>query len=118
MIYKYDHTEIFSPKDRAMSDNDRVLVKTIDGHWFLVKRAGQRSWVAVAVAEGGSMPDYQNVATHDVDGNSKNIMQRLDNALTIESAYYVYSNKQYRMAMISIMATGHIATKIEVNMVA
>lgn len=106
--------EVLNPQNLKMKEDDRVLVKTGQGVWFLVKRVGQRSWTAECVAEKDEA-DYKNWVTETINGNASTIMEELYNAYGIDGAYQIKTKTAYRMAMICIFATGELDEAIEVN---
>ena len=106
--------EVMNPQNLKVKENERVLCKTNQDVWFLVKRAGQRSWVATCVAEKDEA-DYKVWYLEDVNGNASTIMSDLYDAYGIKEAYEIKSKRAYRMAMISIFATGRIETAINVD---
>ena len=114
MNFFYNEFSIAYPNVVKLRGDDRVLLKTIGGNWFLVKRAGERSWEANCVADAHEA-DYTNISVHTLTGNSKTIMPNIHEYYKIEKAYFITNKKQYRTAMISILATGEIDARIEVN---
>ena len=107
---------IYAPENLKLKRDERLLVKTSEGDWFLVKRLGQRSWGAICVAEALEA-DYENIDTANVGGNASSIMKELEDTHGIAECYSVTSKKQYRMAMVSILSTGRIDTPISVSII-
>jgi len=116
MRFKFQEAiwDVTNPQNLKVKEDERYLCKTSQSVWFLVKRVGQRSWVAICVAEK-TEADYNAWYTQTLNGNASNIMEELFNAYGIENAYEIKSKKAYRMAMISIFATGSIDTAIDVE---
>ena len=116
MKYFYNEYPIREPNTLKLQNDERVLVQTIDGNWYLVKRAGQRSWEAVCVAESGE-PNYKSEFTKTISGNSSTIMSLLNDTVGVRGAYRVDTVKMYRIAMISIVSSGQIDSRMEVHKV-
>ena len=116
MNFFYNEYSLSYPNTVKLDNDERILVKTKDHNWFLIKRKGERSWEAICVAEAKSA-NYKLNTTTTVTGNSRSITKELDKAHGTEMGYWINSTKQYRTAMISILATGEIDSRINVEIV-